>query len=153
MAVINGGPKCIGVDLNVIARECHQKTKSQQALRRQLELLCEIQALFLNAQNDPKAWEQVQSGKRKRDDEDENEEDMERRSQSSQRTTRSQSHSVHSDAKSPSTTLNNYQKPIVNQRRGPGTDTELTQTGCRKRALGSNGTTLTQCAVLRLGKR
>jgi len=51
MAVINGGPKCIGVDLDAIARECHQKTESQQALRRQLELLREIWALFLNVQN------------------------------------------------------------------------------------------------------
>lgn len=153
MAVINGGPKWIGVDLDAIVRECHQKTESQQALRRQLELLREIWALFLNAQNDAKAWEQAQSGKRKRDEEDENGEDLERHSQSSQRTTRSQFRPVHSDAKSPSTIPNNDRKPIVNQRRGPGANTELTQTGRRKRALSSNGTTLTERAVLRLGKR
>jgi hypothetical protein len=151
LAVINGGPKCAGIDLDAIARASCQTNESREALKRRLELLRETWALFDNVIGDAKDWEQGQRGKRKRDHDDE---DIERFSQSSQRTTRSQSRSTHNSAKSKLSTPQHDGNTTGNQCRGSGIEVELTQTSrARKRAPSSSGTTLTESAVLRLGKR
>jgi hypothetical protein len=145
--VINGGPKCIGVDLDALMQESGRTSESQEALKHQLELLRETWALFENAVGDAKDWEQRQ---RKREDDDE---DIDRLSQSSQRTTRSQSRSAHSSTKSKPSTPRNDENTTGGQGR-PGTNVELKQTSHpRKRAPSSSETTLTEGAVLRLGKR
>jgi hypothetical protein len=151
LAVINGGPKCAGIDLDAIAQASCQTNESREALKRQLELLRETWALFDNAMGDAKDWEQGQRGKRKRDHDDE---DIERLSQSSQRTTRSQSRSTHSRVKSKLSTPQNDENTTGNRCRGSGIEVELTQISrARKCAPSSSGTTLTEGAVLRLGKR
>jgi len=66
--IVNAGPKCAGIDLDVITCECCQTHKAQQVLKYQLELLCEIWELCENAKGDTKEWEQEKRGKRKRED-------------------------------------------------------------------------------------
>jgi hypothetical protein len=46
LAVINGGPKCAGADLDFITRECCQTDDSQRALKHRLEFLCETWGAF-----------------------------------------------------------------------------------------------------------
>ncbi len=85
---INGGPKCVGIDLNAITLGYCESDDSRPALKHRLELLCEIWKLFQDTKEDASSWQRVKMGKRMREQEDE---DMERLTQSSQRTTRSQS--------------------------------------------------------------
>lgn len=92
-AVINAGPKCIGLDLHQVARDYHQSetSDSQMELKDQLELLRDIWALFENVKEVAKAWEKIQreeswKKKRKRDKDDTDTYSM--------RTTRSQSRSA-----------------------------------------------------------
>jgi hypothetical protein len=131
-AAINGGPKCVGTDLDAITLDYCQSSDSRPALKRRLELLCEIWEIFQNAKEDANNWERGMRGKRKREREDE---DIERLTQSSQRTTRSQSR--------------------VSQ--GPTGDSvkHIHTSGSRKRkaAPSSSGMTLTERAVFRLSKR
>jgi len=80
--------------------------------------------------------------------------EIERLSQSSQRTTRSQSRSTHSSVKSKLSTPQNDENTTGNRCRGSGIEVELTQISrARKCAPSSSGTTLTEGAVLRLGKQ
>jgi hypothetical protein len=152
-SMINAGPKCTGLDLDVIARTSCQTNESQEALKRRLELLRETWVLFESAIGDAADWEQGQRGGGRREDDDE---DIERLSQSNQRTTRSQSRSAHSNANSQPPTPHSDRNPTGNQCRGSGTNAnfELMQSSrARKRAPSSSGTSLTEFAVLRLGKR
>jgi hypothetical protein len=71
-AVINAGPKSTGLDLDRIALHYHKSepSDSQRELKRQLELLCDIWALFENAREAANAWggkerEERQKNKRK----------------------------------------------------------------------------------------
>jgi len=75
-------------DLDVLTLDYCQSSDSRPALKRRLELLREIWQNFQNAKEDASIWEQSKRGKRKRELE---EEDIERLTQSSRRTTRSQS--------------------------------------------------------------
>jgi hypothetical protein len=61
-AVINVGPKCIGLNLDQVALDYHQSetSDSQMELKRQLELLCDIWALFENAKEAAKVWEETE---------------------------------------------------------------------------------------------
>jgi hypothetical protein len=130
-AAINGGPKCAGADLDAITLDYCQSSDSRPALKRRLELLCEIWKLFQNAKEDASSWERGLRGKRKREQEDE---DIERLTQSNQCITR-------------------LQLP-----QGPTGDNNVKRirtSGSRKRkaALSFSGTTLTERAVFHLGKR
>ena len=91
-AVINAGPKCVGLDLDRVALDYHrsERNNSQRELKRQLELLCNIWALFENEKEAANAWggnerEERQKKKRKRD-----EDDVDTSSLTTKRTTRSQ---------------------------------------------------------------
>jgi hypothetical protein len=57
-AVINAGPKCVGLDLDQVALDYHElETRdSQRELRRQREVLCNIWVLFENAKEAANAW-------------------------------------------------------------------------------------------------
>lgn len=131
-AAINGGPKCAGTDLDTLTLDYCQSSDSCPALKRRLELLCEIWEIFLNAKEDASNWERGKMGKRKREEEDE---DIERLTQSSRRTTRSQSR--------------------ISQ--GPtGDNAKHIHTSCsrkRKAVPSSSGRTLTERAVFHLSKR
>jgi hypothetical protein len=132
-AAINGGPKCAGTDLDAITLDYCQSSDSRPALKRRLELLCEIWKLFQDAKEDASNWERGLRGKRKREQEDE---DIERLTQSSQRTTRSH-------------------PPHISQ--GPIGDhvKHIRTSGSRKRKAAPSlcGTTLTERAVFHLSKR
>jgi hypothetical protein len=84
---INGGPKLAAVDLDAVTLDYCESSDSRAALKRRLELLCEIWESLQNAKDDAKKWEESKKGKRKWEQDDE---DVERYTQSSQRTTRSQ---------------------------------------------------------------
>ena len=60
-AVINAGPKCIGLDLDRVALDYHQSetSNSHRELKHQLELLCDIWALFEDTKEAAKAWEEA----------------------------------------------------------------------------------------------
>jgi hypothetical protein len=128
-AAINGGPKCAGTDLDAITLDFCQSRDSRPALKRRLELLCEIWEIFQNAEADANNWEWGKRGKRKREQDDE---DIERLTQSSRRTTRSQSRLS--------------QNPT-------GDNVKLFGSRKRKAAPSLSGTTLTERAVFRLSKR
>ena len=128
-AAINGGPKCAGTNLDAITIEFCQSKDSRPALKRRLELLCEIWEIFQNAKADANNWERGKRGKRKRDQDDE---DIERLTQSSRRTTRSQSRLSHN--------------PM-------GDNVELSRSRKRKAAPCLRGATLTERAVSHLSKR
>jgi hypothetical protein len=125
--VINGGPKCVGVDLDVITLGYCESGDSRPALKRRLELLCEIWKIFQDAKEDANCWQRDKMGKRMREQEDE---DIERLTQSSQRTTRSQTRTSH----------------------GPTGD-NAKRSRKRKASTGSCGMTLTERAVLHVSKR
>lgn len=152
-AVINAGPKCAGADLAAIVQACRQTNEDRQALKDLLELLCETWNLFEDARANAKDWEKEKRGKRKREHDDE---DIERLSQSSQRTTRSQSRSSRG---SPGRMSAPARKGVDSTRdwcRGSRTNIEQTQgSGIRKRKWThtSRGATLSEYAVLHLGKR
>jgi hypothetical protein len=57
-AVINAGPKYVGLDLDQVTLDYHERetSDSQRELKRQLELLCNIWALFENAKEAANAW-------------------------------------------------------------------------------------------------
>ena len=102
-AVINVGPKCVDLDLDHIALNYHEleTSDSQSELKRQLELLCNIWALFENAKESANAWgekerEERRKRKRKRD-----EDDMDTSSLTTKRTTRSQTRSANDGLGSP----------------------------------------------------
>jgi hypothetical protein len=121
---INGGPKCAGADLDAITLGYCESHDSRPALKRRLELLSEIWKLFQDTMEDASSWQREKMGKRLREQEDG---DIERLTQSSQRTTRSQSRA------SQGTTRKRSRK--------------------RKASPSLFGTTLTERAVLRLTKR
>jgi hypothetical protein len=130
-AVINAGPKCAGADLDAIARACCQTNENQQALRDRLELLSEPWSLFENAMANAKDWETEKRGKRKRKRDDE---DIERLSQSSQRTTRSQSRSLRGSAGRKPTPARNGVHTVGDRCRGFRTNIEqMRASGTRKR--------------------
>jgi hypothetical protein len=152
-AVINAGPKCAGADLDAITRACCQTNETQQALKDRLELLCDTWNLFEDAKANAKDWEKEKRGKRKRERDDE---DIERLSQSSQRTTRSQSRSSRGSAGRKSAPARKVVNTTGDRCGGSRTNIEQTHaSGTRKRkwTRSSSGTTLSEYAVSRLGKR
>ena len=56
--VINAGLKCVGLDLDQVALDYHESetSDSQRELKRQLQLLCNIWALFENTKEAANAW-------------------------------------------------------------------------------------------------
>jgi hypothetical protein len=63
---INGGPKCAGTDLDAITLDYCNSSDSRVALKRRLELLCEIWKLFLDAKEDAINWQRDKRGKSER---------------------------------------------------------------------------------------
>jgi hypothetical protein len=124
---INGGPKCVGTDLDVITLGYCESGGSRPALKRRLELLCEIWKIFQDAKGDASCWQRDKMGKRMREQEDEV---IERLTQSSQRTTRSQTRAS----------------------QGPTGD-NVKRSRKRKASPGLCGMTLTERAVLHVSKR
>src|SRR5882762_3199381 len=154
-AVINAGPKCVGLNLDRVALDYHESemSDSQRELKRQLELLGNIWALFENAKEAANAWgrkEREERRKRKRD-----EDDVDTSSLSTKRTTRSQTRTAnggHDGPPSPS-------QPGSRASRQPGrsnTNRRSSRVASkRKRRSGSStsGATLTETAVWHLCKR
>lgn len=126
-AVINGGAKCLAADLDAMTLDCCQSIDLRPVLKRRLELLREIWQTFQNAKEDASNWERARRGKRRREQE---EDEIERLSQSSRRTTRSQSR-----------ILEGLSGNNVKHNRK------------RKASRSLCGTTLTEHAVLHLSKR
>jgi len=126
-SVINAGPKCMGTDLDAITLGYCESDDSRPTLKRRLELLCEIWELFQDTKEDASSWQRDKSGKRTREQEDA---DIERLTQSSQRTTRSQSRAS----------------------QGP-TGNRMKRSRKRKASPSLCGSTLTERAVLHLTKR
>jgi hypothetical protein len=124
---INGGPKCAGTDLDAITLDYCDSSDSRPALKRRLELLCEIWKLFLDTKEDASNWQRNKRGKRPREREDD---EIERLTQSSRRTTRSQTRIL--------------QDP---------TGDSVKRSRKRKASSSLCGTTLTERAVHRLSKR
>jgi hypothetical protein len=117
----------MGTDLDAITLGYCEFDDSRPALKCRLELLCEIWKLFQDAKEDASRWRRDKTGKRMREQDDE---DIERLTQSSQRTTRSQSRA------SQGLTSGNVKRSRK-----------------RKASPSLCGTTLTERAVLRLTKR
>jgi hypothetical protein len=57
-AVINAGPKCVGLDLDQVALDYYQSEMSNSQM--ELKLLCDIWALFENVKEAAKAWEEAE---------------------------------------------------------------------------------------------
>jgi hypothetical protein len=94
-AVINAGPKCIDLDLDQVALDYHQSemSDSQMEPKRQLEPLRDIWALFENAKEAAKAWEETEREERCKAKRKREENDTDTYSLTTKRTTRLQSHS------------------------------------------------------------
>lgn len=124
--------------------------ESQRQLKQQLELLRDTWALFQDAEDEAKAWEERARGakrKRKRNDDDDN---IDTSSQTTKRTTRSQ-YSGHGNQPSPS-----RRGSHPSGQHSAGSDkqpTPVSDTRKRKRGSCSNGATLTKTAVWHLCKR
>jgi len=146
--IINAGPKCAGLDLDLLARTyCQSETgESQEELRHRLELLHDIWGLIEGAKEAAKAWEEKEreaKGKRKRK---RDKDDIDTSSMTTKRTTRSQSRSA------------NGRREDQPHPSRPGSHASEDQYGGstirkRKRGNSSNGATLTEAAVLHLSKR
>ena len=153
-AVINAGPKCVGLDLDRVALDYHKSetSDSQRELKRQLELLCDIWALFENAEEAANAWggkEREERQKRKRD-----EDDVDTSSLTTKRTTRSQTRTVDGGYDSPPSPSRPGSR-ASKQPGGSNTDRRsLRVARKRKRKWGSStsGATLTETAVWHLCK-
>lgn len=126
-AVINGGPKCLAADFDTIVTDCCHSPDLRPSLKHRLELLHEIWGIFRNAKEDASNWERGKRGKRMREQEDE---EIGRLTQSSRRTTRSQSRVLE----------------------GPSGN-NVKHGRKRKASHSLCGTTLTKHAVLHLSKR
>jgi hypothetical protein len=59
-AIINAGPKCVGLDIAKLTFDYHESEacESQRALKAELELLRDTWALFEDAADAAKAWEE-----------------------------------------------------------------------------------------------
>jgi len=93
--VINTGPR-IGLDLDQVALDYHQSemSDSQMELKCQLKLLRDIWALFENAKEAAKAWEETEREKRRKAKRKREENDTDTYSLTTSRTTQSQSRSA-----------------------------------------------------------
>ncbi len=63
---INGGRKCAGIDLSAITLGYCKSDDSRPALKRRLELLCEIWKLFQDTKEVASSWQRDKMGKRMR---------------------------------------------------------------------------------------
>jgi len=152
--VINTGPKCVGLDLDRVALDYHgsERNNSPRELKRQLELLCNIWALFENEREAANAWggnerEERRKRKRKRDEDDTS-------SVTTKRTTRSQTRTANGSLDSPSSPSRPGSR-ASKQPGGSNTDRRsLRVARKRKRKWGSStsGATLTETAVWHLCK-
>jgi hypothetical protein len=156
--IINAGPKCTGLDLDLLACTCCQPEtdKSQEELRHRLELLRDIWGLIEGAKEMAKAWEEREreerwKRKRKRD-----QGDIDTSLMATKRTTRSQSRSAnggHENQPGPSHPSSQKSK---DRSGGSNTHAQPKRSSTirkRKRGNSSNGATLTEAAVLHLSKR
>jgi hypothetical protein len=148
----------VGLDLDRVALDYHKSetSDSQRELKRQLELLCDIWALFENARDAANVWggkerEERQKKKRKRD-----EDDVDTSSLTTKRTTRSQTRTAnggHDGPPSPSQSGSGTSK----KPRGSNThrrSSRVANKRKRKSGLSSiSGATLTETAVWHLCKR
>ena len=76
----------MNLNLDAVTLAYCELSNSCAVLKHQLELLCEIWEILLNAKDNVNKWEESKRGKRKRDQEDE---DIERLTQSTKWTMRS----------------------------------------------------------------
>jgi hypothetical protein len=90
-AVINAGPRCVELDLGQVALDYRQseKSDSMRELKCQLKLLCDIWALFENAKDAAKAWEETQREERRKEKMKRDEDETDTYSPSTKRSTRS----------------------------------------------------------------
>jgi hypothetical protein len=154
-AIINAGPKCVGLDLGKVALDYYgsEPCESQRELKRQLELLRDTRALFEDAADAAKAWEERERDakrKRKRDDDG-----MDTASRTTRRTRRSQYSANDEEGSQPSPS---HPGSGASKQRSAGTNTgkQPTQTSnTRKRKHGSSfsGVTLAEATVSHLYKR
>jgi hypothetical protein len=74
LAVINGGPKLAGLDLDAISSMYHQQesNETQIAIKERLTLLCSIWGLFVGVKDLAKEWENERRGKKRKKDQDDN---------------------------------------------------------------------------------
>jgi hypothetical protein len=127
---INGGPKLANLDLDAVTLDYCESGNSRPALKRRLELLCEIWKTLQNEKDNANKWEVSKRGKRGRDQEDE---DIERLTQSTKRTTRSAARASQDPAHD-----NTKSQRMSGHTSGPRK---------RKAEASLSGTTLTECAV------
>ena len=156
-AVINVGPKCINLQVDRIALNYHEleMSDSQSELKRQLELLCDIWALFENVKEAANAWgekerEERRKRKRKRD-----KDDADTASVTTKRTTRSQTRTANGGLDGPPSPSRPGSR-ASGQPKGSNADRRLSRLARkRKRKSGSStsGATLTETAVWHLYKR
>ena len=157
-AIINAGPKCVGLDLDQITRICCQTetSQSQEELKHRLELLRDIWALIEAEKEAAKAWEEREREERRKLKRKRDEDETDTSSMTTKRTTRSQSHSMngrHGDQPGPSRPGSHASK---GQSAGSSTHKQPKRGSTirkRKRRNSSNGATLTEAALSHLSKR
>jgi hypothetical protein len=156
--VINAGPKCIGLDLNKIALDYHQSetSDSHRELKLQLELLRDTWALFENAKEAAKAWEEKERDGRKKQKRKRDEDDIDTSSMTTKRTTRSQSRSAKGGYENRPGPSRPGSQASKDRSEGSYANTQPKRRSTirkRKRGNSSNEATLTEAAVLHLSKR
>ena len=156
--IINAGPKCVGLDLDQIARTCCQSetSESQEELKHRLELLRDIWALIEGAKEAAKAWEEGEREERRKFKRKRDEDDIDTSSMTTKRTTRSQSHSANGGHDGQPGLSRPGSRASKNQSAGSNTHKQPKRgSTIRKRKWGnsSNGTTLTEAALSHLSTR
>jgi hypothetical protein len=154
-AIINAGPKCVGLDIDKLALDYHESEacESQRALKAELELLRDTWALFEDAGDAAKAWEEKErEEKRKRKCDDDS---MDTASRTTRRTRRSQYSANNGEGTQPSPSRPGSR---ASRQRSAGSNTGKQPTqpsNTRKRKYGSSssGVTLTEAAVSCFYKR
>ena len=154
-AIINAGPKCVGLDIDKLALDYHEweGCESQRALKAELELLRDTWALFKDAADAAKAWEEKEreeKRKRKRGDDG-----MDTASRTTRRTRRSQYSENNGEGTQPSSSRPGS---LASRQRSAGSNTgkqptQPSNTRKRKHGSRSSGVTLTEAAVSCFYKR
>ena len=152
-AIINAGPKCVGLDTDKLALDYHESEacQSQRVLKAELELLRNTWVLFEDAADAAKAWEEKERHeKRKRDDDC-----MDTASQTTRRTRRSQYSANNDEGTQPSPSCPGSH---TSRQRSAGSNTgkqptQPSNTRKRKHGSSSSGVTLTEAAVSCFYKR
>jgi len=157
-AVLNAGPKCVDLNLDQVALDYYQSETSDSyvELKGQLELSRDTWALFENAQEAAKVWEEIEREERRKKKRKRDDDDMDTSSLTSKRTTRSQPHSAHDSYASQPSPSHTGSRASKGRPRGSNTYKQSTGVTIKqKRKLGSSSSeeTLTESAVWHLCKR